>query len=488
MISFFNRLGNSWVAKGIFFLLGLSMMAFWGLGGVSNTSISDGTALKVGKNKVSMQEVSRTFDQERNKMAKISGGYMTPKRAIQAGLLDQVVQQLVMRELNAQVQDELGLVASDEAVRRYIEKSAIFADNLGKFDANLFYAYLSGMNLSQAEFAQQLRAELANQHLVRSVSAMVPQNKELMKKVALAKKEKREIVSVLLTLEQMPVSKPTEQELKDYYEAYQEEFGIPEYRTIRVVSFTSKDFKGENAYNQMYALSRQLEDLLGAGKSLQDSATELKLNAGQVLTIDAVGQEKSGKKMPDNLKPLLTEVFALSEGESSSLIEIENGFMVAGVEKVIPQGYKAYATVRGEVEQLWQREQRKTALTKTVDDLVSSVQQGKGWKGYTPTTQIISQTESARLSKTVVPSLLSQKIGLENVASFSTEKGMLIAYTKRTIPSKEMPTETEMQEAMKDWNDDLLRAVQQGFAQKYPVDVHTDAIQKSFSIYDSQED
>ena len=142
MISFFNRLGNSWIAKGIFFLLGLSMMAFWGLGGISNTSTSDGTALKVGKNKVSLQEVSHTFDTERNKMAKISGGYMTPKRAIQAGLLDQVVQQLATRELNDQIQDELGLVASDDAVRRYIEQNPVFKDSVGKFDANLFYGYL----------------------------------------------------------------------------------------------------------------------------------------------------------------------------------------------------------------------------------------------------------------------------------------------------------------------------------------------------------
>ena len=488
MISFFNKLGNSWISKGIFFLLGLSMMAFWGLGGISNTSSSDGIALKVGGRKVSLQEVSHTFDQERNKMARISGGYITPKRAIQAGLLDQVVQQLIVRELSTQIQEEIGLAASDEAVRRYIEQNPIFKDSLGKFDANLFYAYLSGLNMSQAEFAHQMRAELANQHLARSVATAVPNNKRLLEKAAIAQKEQREIVSVLLTPEQISLPKPTEQELKDYYEAYLEEFKIPEYRTVRVVSFTSKDFKGEDAYEQMYAFSRQLEDLLGAGQTLKEAAENLKLSSGQTFVVDVSGKDKNGKEVVENIKPLLQEVFALSEGETTSLMEIENGFMVVGVEKIMPQTYKTFSSIHDEVVQLWQREQRKEAISKTAEEVLTSVQQGKGWKNHTATTQIIDRTDAARLPKALIPTLLTQKIGSENAAQFPTEKGILIAYVKRVIPSKETPTEAEIQEAIKAWNQDLMTAVEGTYAQKYPVDVRTGVIQKAFSIYDSQDE
>ena len=285
MISFFNRMGNSWVAKGIFFLLGLSMMAFWGIGGLSNTSTSDGTAITVGGNQVSLQEVSYTFDQERNKMTRITGSYITPKQAIQAGLLDQVVQQLILRELNSKIQDKIGLAASDESVRNYIEKNPVFADRLGKFDANLFYSYLSGMNMSQAQFAHQMRSELANQHLLRTVSVSVPKDQKLMTIAVQAQKEKREVVGVLLTPALVPVSEPTLSELKDYYEAYMEEFGIPEYRTLRVVSLKAENF--ENNYDRMYEVSRQLEDLLGAGKTLKEACSELKLKEGTLTTIDA---------------------------------------------------------------------------------------------------------------------------------------------------------------------------------------------------------
>ena len=481
MISFFNRLGNSWIAKGIFFLLGLSMMVFWGLGGISNTATSDGTALKVGSNKVSMQELSKTFDMERNKMAKISGGYMTPKRAIRAGLLDQVVQQLVLRELNAQIQDDIGLIASDNSVRRYIEQNPVFKNSLEKFDANLFYAYLSGMNMSQAEFAHQMRAELANQHLVRSVMVATPRNSQLMEKTALAKKEKREIVSLLLTPDKVPVAVPDEEELKDYYEAYQEEFGIPEHRMIRLVSFKASDFS--NDYDKMVAVSHQLEDLLGAGKTLKEAAVELKLKAGETFNVDASGQGVS-----EQVKPLLPEIFALSEGEATSLMEIENGFMVAGVEKITPQGYKKFSDVRQDVINLWRREHQKEKMVQTAENLLNSLHQGKGWQNYTPTTQIVGQTETGTLPSVVVPAVLAQKVGVENAEQFATEKGILLVYTKRLIPSKEKPTASELQEAIKDFGKDLMGAVQQSYTRKYPVDIRTDAIQKAFSIYENQDE
>ena len=485
MISFFNKMGNSWVAKGIFFLLGASMMVFWGLGGISNTAGSDNTALSVGGNSVSMQELGHTFDQERNKMTRITGAYISPKQAIQAGLLDQVVQQLTLRELNSKIQDRIGLAASDNAVRNYIEKNPVFADNLGKFDANLFYSYLSGMNMSQAEFARQMRSELANQHLLRAVSASVPKNPKLMIAAVQAQKETREIVGVLLTPKMISVSEPTLQELKDYYEAYMEEFGVPEYRTLRVVLLKADSF--ENNYDKMYAASRQLEDLLGAGKTLKEACSELKLKEGTVVTVDASGKDKNGKEQKE-LKSLLEESFGLAEGETTTLVDVDNGFIVAGVEKIIPHGYKSFDAVRNDVVQLWKTEQQKSALTKTVDKVIASVKEGKGWAGYTPVSGTVSQTNAGQFPKSAVPVLMQQKTGTEQVSSVPTEKGVLVAYVKKVIPSTQTPTEAELTEAMKVWNADLLMAVQQSYTDLYPVTVHQEAIQKAFSIYDKQED
>ena len=478
-------MGTSWVAKGIFFLLGVSMLAFWGIGGLSNTSTSDGTAIVVGSNQIPLQEVSHTFDVERNKMAKISGGYMTPKRAIEAGLLEQVVQQLVDQELNSLVQEEIGLAASDEAVRKYIERNPVFYDNLGKFDTTLFNTYLSGLNISQAEFAQQLRSELARQHLTRTLERAVPRDPKLMAVAAQAKKEKREVEGILLTLENMKIGTPDNQELKDYYEAYREEFSIPEYRNLRLVFLKPADFK--NDYDKMVETSHQLEDLLGAGKTLREACQELKINEGNVVTTDLSGKDKTGKEIK-GVSLLLQEAFALSEGEATSLIDKDGGFVVAGVEKITPRGYKPFDSVRFDVEKLWRREQQKSAITKTSEKLLSSLKQNQGWMGYTPVSYAVSQTETGNLPKAAVATLFQQKVGMENVLSIPTEKGIFVAYVKRIISSTSTPEKAELEEAVKDWYQDLVASVQQSYGQKYPVEIHTNTIQKAFSIYDNQDE
>ncbi|MBO7483758.1 MAG: peptidylprolyl isomerase [Alphaproteobacteria bacterium] len=485
MITFFNKLGNSWIAKGIFFLLGVSMMAFWGLGGISNTSTSDNAALQVGSYKISLQELNHSFEQERNKISRISGGYITPKRALQMGLLNQVIQQLALRELNALIQEEMGLIASDDAVRRYIEKNPVFMDSLGKFDVNLFYTYLDQLNLSQPEFAKKMRTELAIQHLNRTLMLAVPRDPSLMQHAALVQKEKRQVEALFLTPKDMKVSTPSSQELKDYYDAYMEEFIIPEYRTLRLVSIKSSDF--QNDYNLMLSSSQKMEDLLGAGKTLKEVVTEMKLNPGQIFVVDFNGLDKQGKAQAQ-LKSFLQEAFTLEEGEATSLMDVEDGFMVVGVEKITPPGHKDFASAKEDVVNLWRREQQKELMEKKIKDIVASLQQGKGWGNYVPKNDTISRTESKLLPMEFLPALMQQKMGYENAQVFPTKDGIWVAYVKRTIPFKDALTEKEKQEAVQGWAVDLTEAFQQAYLQKYPIKVHENIIQKAFSIYDKQED
>ena len=71
MIIFFNKLGNSWIAKIILGTLALSMMAFWGLGGLTNLfSAYNNDALTIGKTVVSTQQLSQTFEMERKNLSK----------------------------------------------------------------------------------------------------------------------------------------------------------------------------------------------------------------------------------------------------------------------------------------------------------------------------------------------------------------------------------------------------------------------------------
>ena len=73
MISFFNKIGNTWIAKAILVALSVSMLAFWGLGGLVNTSSSDTTAIQVGSRKISITDLAREFEVEREEIEKMLG-------------------------------------------------------------------------------------------------------------------------------------------------------------------------------------------------------------------------------------------------------------------------------------------------------------------------------------------------------------------------------------------------------------------------------
>lgn len=244
MISFFSDFSKSWGAKIILGVLLISMVAFWGLGGLMNTSLStNNTAIKVGSEKVSMNALSQAFDAQRGRMSAMMGGqYVSPAQALQAGMLDSAVQTMVIELVQSGVKDELGLAASDKAVQKYVERNPAFQDALGNFDKNIFYAYLAQAKTTEAQLAKQLKNELAMQHLTNTIIALGYNPTVLADLMYRYNNEKRTIVGALIEPQNIKISKqPTNEELQEYLDAYSENFILPEYRELSLVSITPEN-------------------------------------------------------------------------------------------------------------------------------------------------------------------------------------------------------------------------------------------------------
>lgn len=239
MISFFNRLGNSWFAKVIFAVLLVSMTAFWGLGGIGTTAGSDKTAIEIGSKKITLTALEKAFNKERTQWSQLTGQYISPSEAIDIGLLQRAVQKQITLAVNEAIRDDLGLTASDSAVRKYVERHPAFKDNLGNFDRNLFLAYLSQTQTTEAQLAEELREDLAGQHLSNTIRFVAPSPEFLAKMKWQKQNEVRDVEGLLIKQDEIPLSKgPTEEDLKDYYEAYISDFMQPETRDILVLTLT----------------------------------------------------------------------------------------------------------------------------------------------------------------------------------------------------------------------------------------------------------
>ncbi len=488
MIAFFNKLGNSWVAKIICAALGISMLAFWGLGGISLSAGSDNTAIRVGAQKMSIQQLNQAFEVKKNQLSQLTGTYISPKQAIDNGLLDQVIQEQTSAMIQSQLQEKIGLTASDEAVRKYVENNPVFKDNLGHFDANLFYAYLGQMKMNQEQLADKLKDELALQHLTNALMKSAPREKRLMTAAAQAQKEKRQVSYYFLKQTEIPVASPSETDLKDYYEAYQEQFTSPEYRKIHLVFIKPENFQGD--YDKMYQAVRDLEDLLGGGVALVDASKKLALSYPTELVVDFNGNNKQGVLADKRLKEntLLQEVFVLDENEATSIIEYANGFLVAEVKEIIPSTYIPFNQVKDKVVALYKQEQQKEKLPALQQEITDNLVQKKTWGKHTPKTEVVSRTQASNNIKKYLPDIFAQKTGFASATALPTPNGYFIFVVNQVIADKQVPSKAEQEAAIHVWAQDLIQAVQQNYTKDLKVNVHQDTIKKAFATYLKEEE
>ena len=241
MIQFFIKMSNSVIGKVIFLAIFLGMVFVLGIGGITEMNRSPDDAIRVGNKKLTMRQLDEVFKQETRKLSAIMGGQLiSPAQAVEMGLLENVVRQQTNDMIMAEVKKELGLTASNASVQKYVERNPAFADATGKFDRNLFLAYLRQSGLSEKALAQKLQDELAAQHLINAIQRVSFAPNQMAKLAYKYQNEKRSIAALHVEIDKIAINeKPTEDELNTYYEAYlSDKFMTPEYRSYSYIRLT----------------------------------------------------------------------------------------------------------------------------------------------------------------------------------------------------------------------------------------------------------
>ncbi len=632
MITFFNKLGNSWVAKFILGLLALSMMAFWGLGGLTNLNTYNNEAITIGKVSISTNQVIRAFEEERKNLSQQLGGkYISPAEAINLGLLQKVIQDTIVKNIKYQIKEDLGLTASNEAVQKYVENNPLFKDAAGNFDKNIFYAFLSQRGMSETSLAHQLKDTLAYNHLKDTIDSLTYSNKELTHLAHLYLNEKRDVQALFIKPSDLQVNEtPSNEELMNYYEAYSENFAKPEYRSLKLLSLTPdmmgdfvkikpaeidklyaeqkeyynkpeerellqiffktkeeaetihsgltaqnfeekalsfgqtkeatnfgftpknqlmeslqepvfsaqkgsitapiasetgyhifyiKDIKpaviaDENevkadikkslianlAYDKLTDISRQVEDALGAGVSLTDTAKNLGLTVVDIEPLDMSGTNKTGEKNTQVSPELLQEIFILKQGETSSLIQHGNGYLLAELTAIDPVGIKPFEVVKDEVIALFKSEKQKEKFEAFVNSIHQKVQKGASLEQVVQESnaklvdeKALSRSTENPLLKPHVNTLFTLDTGIKNanLVIAPNQEGAVIlvveAVHKPTVEDKDVALYATQVKEEQTTAEILNNAVFNDYMQKLNVKVNQKAIGQIISLYQGQE-
>lgn len=488
MISSFGKFAKSLGAKIILTTLGLSMIIFWGLGGLTNLSLSrNKPAIKVGSDTISMQQLANAFDKERARMGAMMGGqYISPEQGIQNGLLQSAVQGQIIGAVSKNVRSELGLTASDNAVRKYVERNPAFADALGKFDKGIFYAYLAQMRMSETELAHKLRDELAMQHLTGTIADLGYNPTILAEAMYRYKNEKRSTTVAFITPEKIKIeTEPTKEELTEYYEAYGDQFILPEYRTVRVVEISPQNMASKVSVNteQVNEIfnqkrteygtpeKRQLVQILFKTKEMADSAL-VGLNATNFTkTAQEAGQTEEETyfgwvSQADIMTELSEPVFKANKNKIIGPIETSLGWHVIMVQDIQPATAPDENKIKADIKKQLANEQsyaKAEEIVKALEDLLgqglSLTEAAKKLELTIKNIGTFDMTGTMKNGKTIEaaynnPTLLQDIFLLEtNEASAVIEhgEGYIVAEVTQVIPSKPQEFEAAKPELKKLW-------------------------------------
>ena len=299
MIQFFIKIANNVIGKIIFVALLLGMCLGYGV--LSRQSSFSGGVINVGGQSLSLKQLDTVFRKETQKLSSLMGGqYISPKQALEMGLLNNIITQQKNEMILSEIKDELGLTATNAAVQKYVENNPAFADVNGKFDRNLFLAYLRQNRMSESELASKLRGELSTRHLVHAVQGVAYAPEVMVEQAYNYSNETRQVIGLFIETDKIRLDKePTEEDLRGYYEAYAtERFMTPEYRAFSYLLLTPDALLGH------VQVSESDVDAVYEERKSQFETPEKRLVSQMYFKDEESANQMKSRATPDNFDEL----------------------------------------------------------------------------------------------------------------------------------------------------------------------------------------
>ena len=380
MLNSLRRNASSWVVKVLLLLLVVSF-AIWGIGNIFYGSAQNPTVAAVGDAEIPANELAEAFNRAVANLQRQLGPEFDRELAIQLGVMQQALQDLIRQRLISLEAQEMGLVVPDDALRTLVTEDPMF-QSAGQFDRSRFDRLLRASGLSEDAYLASLRQQVVRQALTGSIAGPVEAPPELVDAIYRYRNEERRGRYIAVPVDSITdVREPTAEELAQFHEAHQAQFTAPEYRSLTFVTLEPEDLLDEIAVSEEEVEAayqsridefrtperRTVEQLLAYEPAPIEQAAE-RLAAGATFEqvaaeIEGVSVDQLGSIRKGDLPADFEEaIFALAEGEVSDPIDSPFGWHLFRVSEIEPAETVPLAEAR---EQL----RRELALQEASDRL-----------------------------------------------------------------------------------------------------------------------
>ncbi|VAX08552.1 hypothetical protein MNBD_ALPHA03-8 [hydrothermal vent metagenome] len=285
MLQFFRNGLTSYFATALLGLL-IASFALWGIGG----DILGGAGSKVaeiGDDKLTLNEYAREFQNKFSEIQQQSNGEVTREMVIDQGLSRKWVADLVQGKAFAHAAHSLGVRVTDAQLREFIISVESFQDTLGEFSLATFESLAGYRGYTSGEFEEILRKDLERQYLMTSlVSAISVPNAVEKIFIKFLNEERAAEILTIPAFSIANISEPNESDLEQYYSNNRANYMAPEYRDIRFITLSIKNFVGD-----ITVTDAEIDEAMGA--AAKESVENEKRNFEQLLFDDKEAADKA---------------------------------------------------------------------------------------------------------------------------------------------------------------------------------------------------
>jgi peptidyl-prolyl cis-trans isomerase D len=240
MLEALRNFTKSWIMRGILLALASTFVLFFGTdfgggGGHGGGRSATAPVIEIGDVAFSSHEVGRELNDQIQRAAQFTGRHLDTQTAIQAGLLDQAVAQIVTRTVFDQAAQKFGVTTSLDAAATAIRSLPQFQGPSGRFERAQFERFLTHNNQTEADFVNEVRLDLIRTQYIDTIRAAVAAPAPLTDTIFKRRGERR--VAEIVTVPARPgvdVGEPDNVQLSAFFNANRAAFETPEFRVATV--------------------------------------------------------------------------------------------------------------------------------------------------------------------------------------------------------------------------------------------------------------
>jgi peptidyl-prolyl cis-trans isomerase D len=370
MLQSIRNQAASWVVKLLFVLLILSFGA-WGVTDYMNVSGTRSTPITVGDATIDPAQLNQAVNAEVQRMRQFLGPQFSREQAKAFGIVDNVLDGLVVRALLEQEGKRIGVTVSDDLVRQTIQSDPVFAGPTGQFDRNRFAVLINRAGYTEDRYIAELRRDLARDQLVRPLADPGAAPAALVDTLMTFREERRVAEYLLLPPEAAgEIPAPDRAALEAYHAKESSRFSSPEYRRLTILRLDSDvvaaeisvtDLEVEASFasraDEFVTPERRVIDQMLFNEEAAAIAAKAKLDAGAAfadvarddanMTPDQIALGSLAKsELPAEIAEAL---FAAPAGGIVAPLRTPFGWSLSRVVTIAPETRRSFADVKDEL-------------------------------------------------------------------------------------------------------------------------------------------